>query len=89
MRIPLPELGLDCEKKDIENVKEEYEEINNIGYNARTAENEKSVLVIDVMKLKQVIMKAYKLSSDWREYDGMAAEIAQNAKSFISIKQGE
>lgn len=95
MKIPLPELGLDCEKKDIENVKEEYEEINNIGYNTRTAENEKSVLFIDEEKLGRYFQSQVKSNIKWEDlgnphrdaYILKAKRLIEHAKSFMRIEK--
>lgn len=95
MKIPLPELGLDCKKKPLKD--KAYtckQECVDIGFNQRTAENEKSVLFIDKEELARKLMY-----SDTNLYDISTAELlpryremakrllSQNPKSFMRIEK--
>lgn len=91
-KIPLPELGLDCEKikacpfhtKDT--IGCSYCNEDNM-YNTRTAENEKSVLVIDEEKLEDVLLHWMSTTIYSMIGKGLAKHLSQNAKSFMRIEK--
>lgn len=112
MKIPLIDLGLSCEKKevmeypinDIHFVIKHVGEIEQaIGYNTRTEENEKSVLVIDEDRIGFEIYfyqcslgietaKEFWTASHYKsdlKYRAIniAKYLSQNTKSFLSIQK--
>lgn len=123
MKIPLPELGLDCEKKELKDCPFCGHEANNFMasgapvwcanshcglnngvmtkelWNTRTAENAKSVLVIDENNFAQEISNVIFPNSTtlWkvlpeeakRTFKDYAKHLSQNAASFMRIEKGE
>lgn len=110
MKIPLPELGLDCEKEFLrprmtikcpEEINPKNWPTYSHGYiqgiNQRTAENEKSVLVIDEEKYAKELFEIceYPNPEKWEETEEWNREvwrkrasiISQNAKSFMRIEK--
>lgn len=100
MKIPLPELGLDCEKLKCNIHGHRNSDLGGCNcfevsiYNQRTAENENSVLVID--EEKQAMIMWQKFSSKVGFYPVSAKEcvemvkyLSQNAKSFMRIEKEE
>lgn len=79
MKIRLVDLGLSCEKKESCECDLEGSgcECGRLGYNTRTAENEKSVLFIDEEKLAQFIFNTKAITSDPRKLE----------LSFMSIQK--
>lgn len=96
MKIKLVDLGMQCEKKEINfrdlgmsrsSANEMY------GYNTRVSENEKSVLVIESQNLENSISKfANKLWENRHrniheiDHADLAEYLSQNAKSFVRIE---
>lgn len=102
MKIPLTDLGLDCEKRKIPKYFKVGEEGNinyDRGYNEKSSENQKAVLVIDEEKLRlELIPLIAQLVCEWeirpRFGEGsdrsdliikFTKDLSQNAKSFIKI----
>lgn len=111
MKIPLVSLGLDCENKKID-VVGDYDDYQDSmlhsgykkeGYNTRTEENEKSVLVIDEDRIGFEIYfyqcslgietaKEFWTASHYKsdlKYRAIniAKYLSQNTKSFLSIQK--